>query len=71
VLLGHYLEQGTVKMKLELNGRAVYHWIQTTQLDRDEAQSLEFRRLSIAAASDGSQENRLCLDAHAAGHTLG
>jgi hypothetical protein len=67
-------------MKLELNRRAVYHWIQTAQLDRDEAQSLshvgrglslEFRRLSIAAASDGSQENRLCLDAHAAGHPLG
>ena len=27
-------------MKLELTRRAAYHWIQTTQLDRDEARSL-------------------------------
>ena len=69
-----------MKLELELNCRAVCHWIQTAQLDRDEAQSpphvgrglsLEFHRPFIAAASNGSQENRLCLDAHAAGHPLG
>jgi hypothetical protein len=37
MLLGHYLEQGAGDMKLGLSRRAVYHWIQTAQLDRDGA----------------------------------
>lgn len=74
MLLGPYLEQGAEKMKLRLSRRAVHHWLQTAQLDRDGAQclpyigrglSLEFDRLFIAAARDGSQENRVCLDGHA------
>jgi hypothetical protein len=60
-------------MDLGLSRRAVYHWIQTAQLDRHGAQSLprigrglrfEFHRRLIAAVRDGLQENRRCLDGH-------
>ena len=42
VLLRHYLEQGMTKAalakRLGVSRRAVYYWIETDQLDRDESE---------------------------------